>query len=93
MTEKEPDLKTPWVDPDDAPELDDHFFTHAEFRVGGKIVRPGTGTLTKPGRPKSDQPKQQVTLRLDQAVLDAFRATGPGWQSRINAQLRKALGL
>ncbi|MFD2429831.1 BrnA antitoxin family protein [Sphingobium scionense] len=43
--------------------------------------------------PKSDQPKQQVTLRLDQAVLDAFRATGPGWQSRINAQLRKALGL
>ena len=34
--------------------------------------------------------KQQVTLRLDQDVLARFRATGPGWQSRINAALRAA---
>ncbi|PBN44560.1 hypothetical protein SxD43FB_05140 [Sphingobium sp. D43FB] len=73
--------------------MDEHFFAHAEFRIGGKVIRPATGTLTKVGRPKSDDPKQQVTLRLDAAVLDGFRATGPGWQSRINAELRKALGL
>jgi uncharacterized protein (DUF4415 family) len=36
--------------------------------------------------------KQQVTLRLDQDVLNSFRATGPGWQSRINAALRKVVG-
>ena len=34
--------------------------------------------------------KQQVTLRLDQDVLNKFRATGAGWQSRINEALRKA---
>lgn len=34
--------------------------------------------------------KQQVTLRLDQDVVAKFRATGPGWQSRINAALRAA---
>lgn len=34
--------------------------------------------------------KEQVTLRLDQDVIAKFRATGPGWQSRINAALRAA---
>ena len=93
MTGKEPITKPPWIDPDDAPELEEDFFRHAEMRVGDLVIRPATGTLTRPGRPKSDDPKQQVTLRLDAAVLDAFRAGGPGWQSRINAELRKALGL
>jgi uncharacterized protein (DUF4415 family) len=34
-----------------------------------------------------------VSLRLDPDVLEHFRATGPGWQSRINAALRKAVKL
>jgi uncharacterized protein (DUF4415 family) len=34
-----------------------------------------------------------VKLRLDAAVLAHFRATGPGWQTRINAALRKAARL
>ncbi|NAZ37180.1 BrnA antitoxin family protein [Rubellimicrobium sp. CFH 75288] len=42
------------------------------------------------GRPKSAAPKVQVSLRLDPDVLEKFRATGPGWQSRINAALREA---
>jgi len=36
--------------------------------------------------------KQQVTLRIDQDVLDYFQADGPGWQDRINEALRKAAG-
>jgi uncharacterized protein (DUF4415 family) len=36
--------------------------------------------------------KEQVSLRLDQDVLDHFRAGGPGWQDRINTALRKAAG-
>jgi uncharacterized protein (DUF4415 family) len=80
-------------DDDDIPEWTDEMFDQAEFRIGDRIIRPGTGNIARPGRPKSDNPKQQVTLRLDQAVLDGFRSTGPGWQSRINAELRKALGL
>ena len=36
--------------------------------------------------------KEQVTLRIDQDVLDYFREGGPGWQDRINEALRKAAG-
>jgi uncharacterized protein (DUF4415 family) len=40
--------------------------------------------------PQKSPTKQQVTLRLDRDVVERFRATGEGWQSRINAALRKA---
>ena len=36
--------------------------------------------------------KEQVSLRVDQDVLEFFRASGPGWQDRINDALRKAAG-
>jgi uncharacterized protein (DUF4415 family) len=45
------------------------------------------------GRPTMDNPKQQVTLRLDAEVLTRLRASGKGWQARVNAMLRKDLGL
>ena len=40
--------------------------------------------------PQKTPTKQQVTLRLDRDVLQRFRATGVGWQGRINAALKKA---
>ena len=45
------------------------------------------------GRPPSENPKKQVTLRLDSEVVESFRAGGRGWQSRMNEALRKAAGL
>lgn len=36
--------------------------------------------------------KEQVTLRIDQDVLEYFQQDGPGWQERINEALRKAAG-
>lgn len=36
--------------------------------------------------------KEQVTLRIDQDVLEYFQQDGPGWQDRINEALRKAAG-
>jgi len=36
--------------------------------------------------------KEQVTLRIDQDVLEYFQEGGPGWQDRINEALRKAAG-
>jgi len=45
------------------------------------------------GRPALANPKRQVTLRLDDEVVTRLRAGGPGWQSRINDILRKAVGL
>ncbi len=35
------------------------------------------------------EPKQQLTLRLDAMVVDFFRAQGPGYQTRMNAVLRR----
>lgn len=67
------------------PELDDDWFAEADAYVGDKLVRRG--------RPKSDNPKQPVSLRLDRDVLDWFKRKGTGWQSRINEELRKAAGL
>jgi len=78
------DTESKWVDPDDAPELDDDWFDRAEIRIGDKVIRRG--------RPPGSA-KRLVSLRLDQAVIDHFRADGPGWQSRLNEALRKAAGL
>ena len=36
--------------------------------------------------------KETVSLRIDRDVLDFFQESGPGWQDRINAALRKAAG-
>ena len=44
--------------------------------------------LIRRGRPKSDDPKQLITLRLDAAVLRWFQQSGPGYQSRIGAALK-----
>ena len=40
------------------------------------------------GRPQGSGTKEQVTLRLDTQILERFRATGNGWQTRINDALR-----
>jgi uncharacterized protein (DUF4415 family) len=73
-----------WVDPDDAPELDDEWFEKADLMIGDKVIRKGR----PPGSTKS-----LVSLRLDKAVLDHYRAGGAGWQTRMNEDLRKAAGL
>jgi uncharacterized protein (DUF4415 family) len=90
MTGKSKGTESSWVDPDDAPEWTADMFERAEISIGGVVVRPANGTLTKPGRPRLEKPKAQVTLRLDQDVIAKFRASGPGWQSRINEALKKA---
>jgi uncharacterized protein (DUF4415 family) len=72
-------------DLDTAPELTDEFFETADFYIGDTLIRRGRG------RPPIVTPKKLVSLRLDQDVIDQFRAGGPGWQSRINAALRKHL--
>jgi uncharacterized protein (DUF4415 family) len=65
---------------DDAPELTKEYFDRGEIRHRDRIIR----------RPPLPNPKQAVKLRLDADVLAAYRKTGDGWQTRINADLRKA---
>jgi uncharacterized protein (DUF4415 family) len=67
---------------DEAPELTREMLERAEIRRGEKVIRRG--------RPPLEHPKEAVKLRLDHDVLAAYRKTGSGWQTRINADLRKA---
>ena len=87
MPTSKPGSSTSWTDPDDAPKLGRAWFDQAELREGDRVLRRAGG------RPKLAAPKQAVNLRLDAEVLARFRAGGPGWQSRMNAALRKAVGL
>ncbi|MDY0331453.1 MAG: BrnA antitoxin family protein [Thiomonas sp.] len=43
------------------------------------------------GRPAGSGLKEQVAIRFDREVLDAFRASGSGWQTRMNAALKEWL--
>lgn len=85
MRKKKSASKREWVDPDDAPHLDREWFARGEIREGDRLIRRG--------RPKSAATKEAVSLHLDPDVLEHFRAAGPGWQSRINAALRKVAKL
>jgi uncharacterized protein (DUF4415 family) len=85
MPMKKRTIKSKWIDPDEAPRLEREWFERAEIWEGNKLIRPG--------RPRKAAPKEAVSLRLDPDVLEHFRASGPGWQSRINAALRKVARL
>ena len=71
-----------------AADPDNPEWTEAEFakarQAGPDLIE---AARNKVGRPRLDRPKRQVTLRLSAEVLDGFRASGPGWQSRIDAVL------
>ena len=45
--------------------------------------------LKKRGRPKGATRKLHLNLRLDAEVVEKFKATGPGWQSRMNQALKE----
>lgn len=61
-------------------------------------VTPGGGVAAtiaalRRSRGKNKNPtKEQVAIRFDADVLAAFRAGGPGWQTRMNAALKEWLG-
>lgn len=71
--------------PDDAAELTAEFFESADLYKGNQ--------LQPRGRPKAATTKEPVKLRLDADVLAALRASGDGWQTRINDTLRASLRL
>jgi uncharacterized protein (DUF4415 family) len=54
------------------------------------LSAPVAGIVRRPGRPPKANRKVSVTLRLDRDVVDRFKATGRGWQTRINAMLKKS---
>ena len=60
---------------DEAPEITDSWIEEADLRRGPKVVRRG--------RPRLANPKQLLSLRLPPEVIASWKATGPGWQTRM----------
>ena len=83
MSENKPATQPGWIDPGDVPELDEAFFDRATLFQGQKQLRRG--------RPPLPVQRPTLNMRIDAEVLAAFKATGPGWQTRINALLRQAV--
>ncbi len=76
----------------DNPEFSSKGFTKA--MPASKMFAPETMqalvAMKRPtGRPKSETPKVFTAIRLDADVLAEFKATGKGWQTRMNAALRQ----
>jgi len=80
------------ADPD-ARELDDQWF--AKAKPASDVLPPAVYTALvakRPrGRPKADETKVFTAIRLDADLLAAFKSTGKGWQTRVNAALRQYL--
>ena len=60
---------------DEIPELTDEIFARAVFKKGG--------------RPVSPDPRKLITIRLPASVIEKWRATGPGWQTRMAERLSR----
>jgi uncharacterized protein (DUF4415 family) len=60
---------------DEIPELTDDMFARAVFKKGG--------------RPVSPDPRKLITIRLPASVIEKWRATGPGWQTRMAERLSR----
>jgi len=96
MNAKLPATPSTWVDPDDAPELTDEWLEKGTYSIGGRAVSPEEGKAAfrealRRGRPKAETVKESLTVRYDADIVATFRASGPGWQSRMNAALREWL--
>ena len=48
------------------------------------------GTVNKGGRPRSLNPKRLISIRLTEDIVQRWRATGPGWQTRMAEKLSRS---
>ena len=60
---------------EELPELTDEMLARAVFK--------------KAGRPRSVNPRQMISLRLPPEVIARWKATGPGWQTRMAKRLER----
>jgi uncharacterized protein (DUF4415 family) len=91
--EEEAEIQREIADDPDAPEITDE-----EIAAGGKPFKevfPEIWAKMKQqaarGRPKLERPKEKVTIRLSAEVMEYYRGSGPGWQTRINNDLQGLL--
>jgi len=85
MNVKLKNIKPDWVDLDDAPELDEKWFQEAHVYIGDTLIKRGVG------RPPIKNTKEMLSLRMDFDVLERLRASGKGWQTRLNKYIKDAV--
>jgi len=62
---------------------------HEVFNAKEYVER--TNLIKKPERPKSKEIKDLINIRLDKSITTHLRASGKGWQTRLNDFLAKAV--
>ena len=67
---------------DEPPEITESWVAEADLRRGSKLVRRG--------RPKLLNPRRLLSLRLPPEVIASWKASGPGWQTRMVKVLEKS---
>jgi uncharacterized protein (DUF4415 family) len=75
----------------DLARVDAHRITPSEYRELPELTDDmlGRAVVKKGGRPRSTNPKLLISLRLPADVIERWRATGPGWQTRMAERLAK----
>jgi len=68
---------------DEAPEITDSWVAEADLRKGNKLIRRG--------RPKLANPKRLLSLRVSPNVIDGWKASGSGWQTRMAKVLERSM--
>lgn len=87
------------ADYDEVPDMADADPALVTWTVGGEPVTEAEGRAAmgearkRRGRPPVEGGKVQLALRVDRDVVELFKAGGAGWHGRMNAALRKAVGL
>ena len=99
MNEKSTTTSGPDVedfDPDGAPPLTWEMAERAQHSIGDRIIREADPPLgTRRGRPPKSEAerKEMVSIRLSPDVVQWLRASGPGWQTRVEDLLRREMGI
>ena len=75
----------------DLKRVDSHVIKPHEYKELPELTEDmlARATLKKGGRPKSVNPRQMISLRLPPDVIERWKATGPGWQTRMAEKLAK----
>ena len=75
----------------DLARVDAHVVSPKEFRELPQLTSDmlARAKVRKGGRPRSPNPRKLISIRLPADVIARWRATGPGWQTRMAERLTK----
>jgi len=75
----------------DLKKLDAHRIKRSEYRELPELTDEmlGRAVVNKGGRPRSTNPRRLISLRLPADVIERWRASGPGWQTRMAERLAR----